>query len=104
LTRTIQLKAVLSLMVCLAATSAIAQSDATYKAKCAMCHGATGIPNAAMAAALGVPAPSAPAVKALSEAQMIDVVKNGKGKMKPVTGLTDAQIKEAVDTFRSFMK
>jgi len=35
---------------------------------------------------------------------MIAVVKNGKGKMKPIAGLTDAQVKEAVDTFRSFAK
>jgi hypothetical protein len=32
--------------------------------------------------------------------QMISVVKNGKGKMKPVAGLTDAQIKAAVAFYR----
>ena len=104
MTNTIQFKAVLALMICLAATAAVAQGDAAYKAKCAMCHGAAGIPNAAMAAALGVRAPTDPALKAMSEAAMITVVKNGKGKMQPVTGLSDAQVKEAVDTFRSFSK
>jgi hypothetical protein len=32
---------------------------------------------------------------------MIEVVKNGKNKMKPIKGLTDAQIKEAVLYYRS---
>jgi hypothetical protein len=32
---------------------------------------------------------------------MIAVVKNGKNKMKPVTGLTDAQIKDSVTYYRS---
>jgi hypothetical protein len=31
---------------------------------------------------------------------MIAAVKNGKSKMKPVTGLTDAQIKDAVAFYR----
>lgn len=32
---------------------------------------------------------------------MTAVVKNGKGKMKPIAGLTDAQIKDVVTYFRS---
>jgi hypothetical protein len=57
-----------------------------------------------MAKAMGVPAAADPAVKSLTVAEMTAVVKNGKGKMKPVAGLTDAQIAEAVATFRSFAK
>lgn len=108
MTRTILSKigvgAVFALMVGLAATAAFSQSDATYKAKCAMCHGATGVANPAMAKAMGVKNPSDPAVKSMTEAAMINVVKNGSGKMKPIAGLTDAQIREAVATFRSFAK
>jgi cytochrome c6 len=103
MTKSIPCKAVLTLMVCLAATAALAQGD-VYKSKCAMCHGAAGIPNPAMASAMGIKAATDPSVKALTEAEMIAVVKNGKGKMKPIAGLTDAQVKEAVDTFRSFAK
>jgi len=32
--------------------------------------------------------------------EMIAAVKNGKGKMKPVAGLTEPQIKEAVIFYR----
>jgi hypothetical protein len=31
---------------------------------------------------------------------MVASVKNGKGKMKPVAGLTDAQIKDAVTYYK----
>lgn len=102
MTKTNRSKAVLALMVCLAATTAFAQADATYKAKCAMCHGPAGTPNPAMGTAMGIKPASA--YKAASEADMIATVKNGKGKMKAIAGLTDAQIKEAVATFKSFAK
>jgi len=40
-------------------------------------------------------------IKKLTVDQMIASVKNGKNKMRPVAGLTDAQIKEAVVYYRS---
>ena len=93
---------VLAIMVSLTGALVFAQSsgEANYKAKCAMCHGATGTPSAGMAK-MGVKPVSDPAVKALTAAQVFDVVKNGKGKMKPVAGLTDAQIKDVVAFYRS---
>ncbi|MGD0800706.1 MAG: cytochrome c [Terracidiphilus sp.] len=89
--------------VLLAGAVGFAQSggEATYKAKCAMCHGAAGVPSAGMAKNMGVKAVSDPAIKALTVAQMVAAVKNGKGKMKPVAGLTDAQITEAVNFYRA---
>jgi mono/diheme cytochrome c family protein len=88
-------------MVCLAGAVCFAQSggEATYKAKCAMCHGATGVPSAGMAK-MGVKPVTDPAINSLTVAQMIAAVKNGKGKMKPITGLTDAQIKDVVMFYR----
>jgi hypothetical protein len=53
-----------------------------------------------MAKAMGVKPVSDPAIKKLSVAEMSAAVKNGKGKMKPVAGLTDAQIKEAVEYYK----
>ena len=44
-------------------------------------------------------------VKKMNEAQMIEAVKNGMGKMQPYNGkLTDAQIKDVVGYFRTFLK
>jgi mono/diheme cytochrome c family protein len=94
----IQSLMVLAVVMSLAGTVSFAQSagEATYKAKCAMCHGATGVPNAMMAKNMGIKAVSDPSIQALTVAQMIAAVKNGQGKMKPVAGLSDPQIKEAV--------
>jgi mono/diheme cytochrome c family protein len=74
--------------------------DATYKAKCAMCHGAAGTPSAGMAK-MGVKPVSDPAVKALTVAQISVTVKSGKGKMHPVAGLTDPQIAAVAAYYKS---
>jgi len=97
--------AVLAVVVSLASVLCLAQSagEATYKAKCQSCHGVNGTPSAGMAKAMGVKPISDPAIKKLTAEQMFVAVKNGKGKMKPATGLTDAQIKAAVSHFRSFL-
>lgn len=94
----------------LAATAglyAVAQNSGAdvYKAKCQSCHGAEGTPNPGIAKMMGVKPVSDPAVKALSEAQMIEVTTNGKGKMPAYKGkLTDAQIKDSVTYFRGLGK
>jgi mono/diheme cytochrome c family protein len=92
----------LTVAVSLAGTLAFADSgEATYKAKCVTCHGSAGTPSPGIAKMLGVKPASDPSVKSMSVAEMEAVVKNGKGKMKPVAGLTDAQIKDVVTYFRS---
>jgi mono/diheme cytochrome c family protein len=74
---------------------------ATYKAKCAMCHGPTGTPSAGMAKAMGIKPASDPSITALTVAQIEATVKDGKGKMKPVAGLTDAQVKDVATFFKT---
>ncbi len=103
MTKTIRSLAVLAAVVCLAGSMSFAQSSgaATYKAKCQMCHGATGTPSAGMAKAMGIKPASDPEIKKLTVDQEIAAVKNGKGKMKPVAGLTEPQIKEVVTYFRT---
>jgi cytochrome c6 len=94
--------------VVLAATLALAgvmgfadDGAAIYKAKCAMCHGASGTPSAGMAKAMGIKATSDPAIAALTVDQISATVKNGKGKMKPVAGLSDADVKSVATFFKS---
>ncbi len=104
MTKTIRSQVVLAAVLALASAVCFAESgEATYKAKCAMCHGATGTPSAGMAKAMGIKPASDPSIKKLTVEQMVAVVKNGKGKMKPVAGLSDAQIKE-VATFYKGLK
>ncbi len=86
----------------LAGAMSFAQDGAaTYKAKCAMCHGPAGTPSAAMAKAMGIKPVSDPAMQALTVDQIAATVKNGKGKMHPVAGLTDAQVKDVSAYFKT---
>ena len=107
MSKTIRSLVALAAVVLLAGTVGFAQSsgEATYKAKCQSCHGAEGVPNPGIAKAMGVKPASDPSVKSLSEAQMIAVTTNGKGKMPAYKGkLSDADIKASVDYFRTFAK
>jgi uncharacterized protein YceH (UPF0502 family) len=54
-----------------------------------------------MAKNMGVKPNTDPEIKKLTVDQMVAAVKNGKGKMKPITTLSDAQIKDSVVFFRS---
>jgi mono/diheme cytochrome c family protein len=102
MSKTIRSQMVLAVVVCIASTVSFAQSggEATYKAKCAMCHGPTGTPSAGMAKMMGIKAASDPDIQKLTDAQMSAAVKDGKGKMKPIAGLTDAQIKGVVTFYK----
>lgn len=99
--KTIRSLLVLASLVSLAGAVSFAQSsgEAVYKQKCQMCHGAAGVPSAGMAK-MGVKPIHDHAIMSLSVEQMRAAVKNGKGKMKPVAGLSEEQIKAAVTYYR----
>ncbi len=97
----------LAMVVSFAGATGLAQSsgDALYKTKCANCHGSTGMANAGVSKLMKVKPITDPDVKKLSEAEMIQMVHTGSGKMQSYKGeLTDAQIKDSVDYFRAFLK
>lgn len=99
MTKSIRSKVVLAAAFVAAGGMCFAQSgEAVYKAHCQSCHGATGTPNPGIAKLLGVKPANDPAVKKLTVADIETVIKNGKGKMKPVAGLSEAEDK-AVATF-----
>jgi mono/diheme cytochrome c family protein len=102
MTKTIRSQVVLAVVVSLASAVCLAQSggEATYKAKCQSCHGSAGTPSPGIAKMMGVKPVSDPDIQKLTADQMAAVVKNGKNKMKPVAGLTDQQIKDAVAYYR----
>jgi cytochrome c6 len=85
----------------LCASSAIAQDAAsTYKAKCAMCHGADG-----KGGKMGTRDFASADVKAESDAQLVDIVTKGKGKMPFYSGkLKDTEIKDLVAYIRTLAK
>jgi cytochrome c6 len=97
----------LTSVILLAGSVSFAQSggEAVYKAKCQSCHGAQGVPNPGIAKNMGVKPANDPSVKAHTAAQMITLTTDGKGKMPAFKGkLTDAQIKDSVEYFRTFAK
>ncbi len=77
---------------------AAAQSAAdTYKAKCAMCHGADGSKSM-----MGAKPLNGADVQKMSDADLTEAITNGKGKMPAYKGkLTDAQIKDLVSYIKT---
>jgi cytochrome c6 len=73
----------------------------TFKAKCAMCHGADGAGKPAM----GTTDLGAAATQGKSDADLTGIITNGKGKMPKYDGkLTPAQITDVVKYIRSLKK
>src|SRR5579864_8632979 len=81
--------------------SAVAQDAAsTYKAKCAMCHGADG-----KGGKMGTRDFASAEVKAETDAQLTDIITKGKGKMPSYDGKLKAEdIKGLVAYIRGLAK
>jgi cytochrome c6 len=93
----------MALAVLLAAALPAAAEDAAalYKSKCQVCHGADGKGTAA-GQKMGAKDFQSPEVAKQSDADLIKVTKEGKGKMPKYDGkLTDDQIKALVKYIRS---
>jgi len=96
----------LAAILSMAGAVSFAQSgDATYKSKCAMCHGATGMADTGAGKSMKVRPVNDPDVKKMTEAEMIALTKNGKAKMPAFKDkLSDDQIKAVVDYYVSLAK
>lgn len=92
-------------MMAICTSSAVAQdAAATFKAKCAMCHGADG-KGSAMGTKMGVHDWTSADVQKLTDAQLTDVISKGKGKMPSYDGkLKDTEIRDLVAFIRTLGK
>jgi cytochrome c6 len=78
---------------------------ATYKSKCASCHGADGSGNTPAGKSMKAVPFKSPEIVSASDDDLIADTKNGKGKMPKYAGkLTDAQIKDVVAYIRTLQK
>jgi mono/diheme cytochrome c family protein len=78
----------------------VAAAEATYKAKCAGCHGADGKGKDALKTQdLG-----SPDVQKMSDADLSGIIKNGKGKMPPYKSMSADQVADMVSYIRSLAK
>jgi cytochrome c6 len=88
-------------LIAVCSTTAVAQdAAATYKSKCAVCHGPEG-----KGGKMGTRDFASPGVKAQSDAQLTEIITKGKGKMPPYGGkLKDTEVQDLVTYIRSLAK
>ena len=89
----------------LPAASARSDAEATYKAKCAGCHGPDGAGSTAAGKAMKVRDFHAPEVQKETDAELTDIIASGKNKMpKYADKLKDTEIKELAAYVRALGK
>jgi cytochrome c6 len=87
------------------ASAQAAKGQDTFKAKCAMCHGADGAGATPMGKSMGLKDLGSSAIQGMSDADLNAAITNGKGKMPAYKGkLTDAQINDLVTYIRTLKK
>ena len=78
---------------------------ATFKAKCAMCHGADASGNTAMGKKFNIPDLRAPEIQKQSKAELGTAIAKGKNKMPAFEGkLTSDEINELATYVRQLKK
>lgn len=96
---------VLAIAACTLPSFAQNTGAATYASKCQMCHGADGTGNTPAGKAMKAPSFVSPAVVKETNAELIAITKNGKGRMPAYAGkLTDSEIKDVVAHIRTLQK
>ena len=96
---------VLAALVCLGSVAkADNTAEATYKAKCAMCHGPDGKGETATGKTMKAGDFASPDVQKMSDADLTDAISKGKGKMPAYKTLTPDQVKDLVGYVRAFGK
>jgi cytochrome c6 len=81
---------------------AAGQTADLYKTKCQVCHGADGKGDTPAGQKVGTKDFHSPEVAKMSDAELMDLIKKGKGKMQGYSGkLTDDQIKDLVKYIRA---
>jgi mono/diheme cytochrome c family protein len=95
----------LAAVVGLFSVSAAADAAATYKAKCAMCHGADGKGDTAVGKKMGAHDFASPEVAKMSDAELTTITAKGKNKMPGYEkSLKEPEIKDLVTYIRSLTK
>jgi mono/diheme cytochrome c family protein len=78
-----------------------------YTKRCAICHGDDGSGDTPMAAAFGPPPPPdfrSKTVQSMTDAQITNVVKNGKDRMPKQTAVNDDDIANIIAYIRTLPK
>ena len=87
------------------AASTASAGEATFKAKCTMCHGADGSAKTLMGEKLKIRDMHSDEVQKQSDTELTGTITNGRGKMAPYKGkLTAEQIAQVVSYIRELGK
>jgi cytochrome c6 len=81
-----------------------AAAEATFKAKCAMCHGPDGKGATATGKTMGVKDFTSEEVQKMSDADLSAAITSGKGKMPKYASLSADQVKDLVAYIRALGK
>jgi cytochrome c6 len=79
-------------------------AEATYKTKCAACHGPDGKGETPSGKAMKAKDFASEDVRKMSDADLSDAISKGKGKMPPFKTLTADQVKDLVGYVRALAK
>jgi cytochrome c6 len=106
--KTLDLKALTIAAACaiflsLAPSAHAQDAAATFKSKCAGCHGADGT-GSAMGKKMGAHDFTTVEVQGMTDAQLTDIITNGKNKMPKYASLPPDQIKGLVAYIRTLKK
>jgi mono/diheme cytochrome c family protein len=106
------MKRVITLLIGICAAAAVslaadaAAGKAVFDKSCKTCHGADGTPNPNIAKMMKVdmkPLGSAE-VQTLNDDDIKKIITDGKGKMRPVTGVTGKSVDDVVAYVRTLRK
>jgi mono/diheme cytochrome c family protein len=90
--------------LCTPAKADTAAVEATYKAKCAACHGPDGKGETATGKMMKAKDFASEEVQKMSDADLTTAISSGKGKMPPFKTLSADQVKDLVAYVRGFGK
>ncbi len=96
----------MTLAIQAASTGDATAGKAVYSNKCMICHGADGQGATGYAKAMGLePAQmSSDRVQKKTDAELKKIILEGSGKMKPIKGLSEVDIENAIVYVRTFRK
>ena len=101
--RTLATLAAVALITFVSPPAVLADGAATFKSRCAPCHGQDGSGNTPMGKKLQAKALGSAAVQKLSDAELQKLISDGKGKMPGFAGkLPPAEITAMVKVVRTF--
>ena len=103
--KTLVLFVLFAIALALAPATYAAAGAAIFKAKCAMCHGPDGAGKTGMGKSLGLKDFSSKEVQSQSDADLIKITTDGKGKMPSYKAkLSEEEIKAVVAFIRTLKK